>query len=107
MDRSVMKIDHHDPKCRFQITMSAGCESVDRAWESLADGVEISGEGVASRLSWDGNVLVFVCRSHGSDSPWTMSWTYELLNDGRRLRAVEQMRGSIGDHDNTWIFDRK
>jgi hypothetical protein len=36
-----------------------------------------------------------------------MSWRYELLDEGRRLRAVEQIRGGGRDQDNTWIFDRR
>ena len=36
-------IDHRDPKCGFQIGMSAGGESVERAWESsLSDAAMLS-----------------------------------------------------------------
>jgi hypothetical protein len=29
-----VRIDHRDPKCGFQINMSAGGETAERAWES-------------------------------------------------------------------------
>jgi hypothetical protein len=32
---------------------------------------------------------------------------YELLNDGRRLRATEQGRSPKGSHDAIWIYDRR
>lgn len=32
---------------------------------------------------------------------------YELIDDGRRLRAVEQIRGAVQEQDNVWIFDRR
>ena len=34
MESGVLRIDHHDSKCAFQIRMTAGGESVERAWES-------------------------------------------------------------------------
>jgi hypothetical protein len=106
MDSGILRIDHRDPKCRFQMNMSAGGQSVEHAWESLSDGVEVAGGGVVSRLLWHGDTLVFEARSQSSDESWTMSWRYELLEQGRCLRAVEQLRGSGRDQDNTWIFER-
>lgn len=37
----------------------------------------------------------------------TISFRHELLDGGRRLRAVEQLRASGRDQDNVWIFDRR
>ena len=57
--------------------------------------------------SLGGDALVFNCRSQGSDESWIMSWRYELLEEGQRLRAVEQIRGGGRDQDNIWIFERR
>jgi hypothetical protein len=35
-----------------------------------------------------------------------MMWRYRLFDAGRRLEAIEQMRGGGGDFDNTWIFNK-
>ena len=107
VESGVMRIDHRDPKCGFRINMSAGGQSVEHAWESLSDGVEVAGGRVLSRLLWEGDALVFDCRSQGSDESWIMSWRYELLEEGQRLRAVEQIRGGGRDQDNIWIFERR
>ena len=32
---------------------------------------------------------------------------YELLEGGRRLRATEQGRSPLGNHDAVWIYDRR
>jgi hypothetical protein len=37
----------------------------------------------------------------------TLSFRYELVDGGRRLRAVEQIRGAGRDQDNVWLFDRR
>ena len=68
---------------------------------------EVDGGGVISRLFWDGDALVLDCRSQGPDEPWTMSWRYELLEEGQSLRALERIRGGGRDQDNTWIFERR
>jgi hypothetical protein len=86
-----MCIDHRDPKCGFRMNMVAGGQSVEHAWEILSDGVEVAGAGVVSWLLWEGDALVFNCCSQSSDESWTMSWRYELLGEGQRVRAVEQI----------------
>ena len=108
METGVLRIDHRDPKCGFQIHMSAGGESVERAWEStLSDEILVVESGFYSRLSWEEDVLIFECGSKGADETWSMLWRYQLLDSGRGLQAVEQMRGRVGDFDNTWIFKKR
>jgi hypothetical protein len=108
MESGVIRINHRDPKCAFQISMSAGGQAVERAWEcSVDDPTSPAGAGFYSHLFWEGDSLAFECGSTGSDDAWSMIWRYELLDSGQRLRAVEQMRGHIGDFDNTWIFEKR
>src|SRR5215471_7137007 len=47
VESGVMWIDHRDPKCGFRMNMSAGGQSVEHAWESLSDGVEVAGGEVS------------------------------------------------------------
>lgn len=107
MESGIMWIDHRDPKCGFRMNMSVGGQSIEHAWEILSDGTEVAGGGALSRIFWEGEALVFECRSQSPDESWTMSWRYELLEGGRRLRAVEQIRGGGRDQDNIWIFERR
>jgi hypothetical protein len=37
----------------------------------------------------------------------TVSFRFELLDAGRRLRAAEALRGTDHDQDNVWIFERR
>ena len=86
--------------------MSAGGQTIERAWESsVADQILSAGAGFYSHLFWEGDALAFECGSKGPDA-WSMLWRYELLESSQRLRAVEQMRGANGDFDNTWIFEK-
>jgi hypothetical protein len=108
METGILRIDNRDPKCGFQMSMSAGSEAVERAWEcSLSDEIPVVTNGFYSRLFWEGDALVFECGSKGPDEMWSMLWQYELLESGQRLRAVEQMRGRGSDFDNTWIFEKR
>lgn len=107
MESGVLRIDHRDPKCGFQMSMSTGSDSVERAWEcSLSDEIPAAASGFYSRLFWEGDALVFECGSKGADETWSMLWRYQLLDSGQRLRAVEQMRGGR-EFDNTWIFEKR
>ncbi len=107
MESGVVWIDHREPSFRFRTTMSAGGKSVEYAYESLSDGKELAGEGSVNSLRWDGDALVFTGLSQSSDGLWTISFRYELLEEGRRLRAVEQIRGAGRDQDNIWMFERR
>ena len=108
MDRGDLRIDHRDPKCAFQIRMIAGDQTVERAWEStLTDEPQVEPTGFYSHLFWEGDTLVFECGSKAANEAWSMVWRYELLESGRDLRAVEQMRGHSGNFDNTWVFEKR
>lgn len=108
MESGVLRIDHRDPKCGFQISMSAGGDSVERTWESsLSDEIPVVDSGFYSRLFWEGDALVLECGSKGSDETWSMLWRYQLVDSGQRLQAVEQMRRRGGDTDNIWIFQKR
>jgi len=89
----------------FRMKMTAGDQSVEHAWETWSDGIEIAGEEDRGCLFWEGDALVSNFRSQDSGESWTISWRYELLEEGRCLRAVEQLRG--GGRDQAWIFERR
>ncbi len=80
-------------------------------YELLSDGREIVGTQQGARtessLRWEGNALVVMCRTQRSDGEMEISFRYELLDAGRRLRATEQVRGTDHDQDNIWIFERR
>jgi hypothetical protein len=41
------------------------------------------------------------------DGEMSIVFRHELIEGGRRLRAVEQLRGTDHDQDNVWVFDRR
>jgi len=99
-----MRIDHREPIVHLQIRIVANGKPVEYAYERVSDGTEVAEGGTVTSLCWDGDVLVFTGRSQSSNGLWTMSFRYELLEEGRRLRAVEQVRGGGRYQDNIWMF---
>jgi len=99
-----MRIDHREPIVHLQIRMVANGKPVEYAYERVSDGTEVAEGGTVTSLCWDGDVLVFTGRSQSSNGLWTMSFRYELLEEGRRLRAVEQVRGCGRYQDNIRMF---
>lgn len=106
----VMRIEHREPMFRCQFTMVFDGKPVEYAYERLSDGREVTdtqqGRQTVSSLRWEADALVFAGRTQGPDSDVTISFRYELLERGRRLRAVEQLRGRGRDQDNVWVFER-
>jgi hypothetical protein len=78
----------------------------------LTDGTESSETGpqgltTVSTLRWDGTELVLAMRIKGPGFEATNDVRDALVEEGRRLRAIEQGRGPRGSHDAVWIYDRR
>jgi hypothetical protein len=106
----VLKIEHREPMFRSDAEFIGPTGPVRYAYELLTDGREVTAtqKGIASvsSLRWDGDALVFTGRIQRADGDLTISFRYELIDAGRGLRAVEQLRGRGRDQDNIWVFQR-
>jgi len=103
---ATLRIEHHDPviRCsaRFVFDDTNAFEFTTERTASEADATPAA-DGSAR---WDGDGLVFTDFMGEAPDLVTMTWRYEAASDGRRLRAVERMRGGGRDQDNVWAFDR-
>jgi|SRR5712691_2630716 len=107
---AVLRIEHREPMVRCQAAFTFDGTSFNFALERESDGREVA-DGkdppTVSSLRWDGDALVFIDRTGAADSQVTMSWRYELHDGGRRVTAIERIRGGGRDQDNVWAFDRR
>ena len=102
----VWRIEHREPTFHHKAAFVTQSNPIEYEYELRSDGPEIVGTQGAS-LRWDANVLVVRFRTQRPDGEMNISFRYELLDAGRRLRASEQVRGTDHDQDNIWIFDRR
>jgi hypothetical protein len=104
------RIEHHEPTFHHKAAFVFEHNPFEYEYELLSDGREVVGTQAGSRtvssLRWEGNALVCTWRTQRSDGESEISFRYELLDRGNRLRANEQVRGTDHDQDNIWIFDR-
>jgi hypothetical protein len=111
MQSGVVKIEHRDPAFRYDAEFASATAPIRYQFELQSDGRDVAatqkGLESVSSLRWDGNILVFTGRIKRPDGDLTIIFRYELVDGGRRLRAVEELRGRGRDQDNVWIFDRK
>ena len=113
MQSGTVNIEHREPMFRYKATLVANGPPIEYGYELSTDGRDVTatqqGRTVVSSMRWDGDALVFVSRIENPDPSRTITITfrYELVEGGRRLRAVEQLRGGGRDQDNVWIFDRR
>ena len=96
-------IDHREPVFRHkaEFVMRDGPQGYE---------YELRSDVPDSGLTWDGDALVvsFVQpRPDGEAGEMTVSFRYELIDEGRRIRAAEEVRGVPWAQDNVWIFDRR
>ncbi len=108
---AVWHIEHRDPTFRHKAAFTTTGKPIEYEYELLSDGREVVGthdEGrTASTLSWEGNTLVSIFRTQHAGGETAISFRYELLDAGQRLRASEQVRGTDHDQDNVWLFDHR
>ena len=93
-------IEHREPTFHHQATFVT--EAGPREYE-----YELRSDVPESGLRWDGDALVVTFNPPLPDGEMTVTFRYELIDDSRRLRAAEQVRGTTWDQDNVWIFDRR
>ena len=103
----VWRIEHREPTFRHQAAGVTGSNPIEYEYELRSDGPDVVATEEGASLRWDGNALVVTFRTKRPDGEMLISFRYELLDAGRRLRATEQVRGTDHDQDNVWIFERR
>jgi hypothetical protein len=112
VESGVVRIEHHEPSFGFHRTYVIAGTPRDAAFTRRTDGAESSETGpqgllTVSTLRWDGTVLVLAMRIKTPAGDATNDVRYELIDGGKRLRATEQGRSAMGNHDAVWIYDRR
>ena len=103
-----LRIDHHEPMIRIDAKFEFYGKTFAWSLQRITDGREVvdqSDTRTRSSVRWDNDSLVFADRTDAPEV--TMTWRYELIDEGRRLKAAEQIRGAGRDQDNVWVFDRR
>jgi len=112
----VVRIEHRDPTFRYKAALVSDSGPLQYGpwpyeYELRSDGREVGfiqqGLTTVSTLRWEGEALVATWRIQRVDGELRISSRYELIDNGSRLRAVEQVRGGLQDQDNIWMFDRR
>jgi len=102
-----LRLTHDDPRFRCSARFASNDDAKEFTFERFTDGRgSAPSEHETSRCYWDAETLVSEDRFGTGDGAMIMTWRYELLDDGRRLRATEQIRGAGRDQDNVWEFER-
>lgn len=107
----VLQIEHLEPRFQGHLTVVFEGGPVESRFELLSDGREVvardaRGQQITSRLGWDGDALAARWRIEAAGFEMTISFRYELQDNGRGLQAAEQVRGGGRDQDNLWVFER-
>jgi hypothetical protein len=112
LDSGAFTIDHKEPAFRFSRIFVAGGKEDASSYDLTTDGkekiVKEPGRTTASRMYWDGDVLVLdekIVLANGREA--TNVVRYSLRDGGMTLVAEEKFRGPVRRYDNLWVADRK
>jgi len=107
----VLQIEHRDPTFRYKAAFVSASGPLQYEFELQSDGRDVgatqNGVTTLATLRWEGEALVARWRIQRPDGETRISFRYELMDSGLRLRATEQLRGAGQEQDNVWIFDRR
>ena len=92
VQRGFVRIEHREPTVSVYLSMTMQGEPVEVRFQRPSN--------------WEGDVLAFTDTVPTPDGELTIAFRYELQESGRRLRAVERLRGAGREQDNVWVFDR-
>jgi hypothetical protein len=111
-DRTTITIVHKDPVFRFHRASVKAGKADETSYELTTDGAEKvekeGGRASTSRLTWDGEALVFQDRlvlPNGREALDVVRYT--LRDGGKTFVAEEKFRGPVVKYDNLWIADRQ
>ena len=112
VESGIVRIEHREPSFSFHRTYVIAGTPREAAFTRRTDGAESSETGpqglvTVSTLRWDGTALVLAMRIKTPGGDATNDVRYELIDGGKRLRAAEQGRSPMGNHDAVWIYDRR
>ncbi len=109
--RGSMEIDHRAPRFSVRLVVVFEEQPFDMKFElSTEDEGDAAADpdaALVTALRWDGEVLVSTFTERGPYGEVVISFRYSLEDDGRRLRAAEEVRGGGRDQDNLWVYDRE
>ena len=103
-------IEHREPAFLQKASFAFESSTRDYEYELRSDAPSLPDGAEGGWLDWDGDALVVTFRQpvpDGSPGLMNVSFRYELIDDGRRIRALEQVRGTSWDQDNVWVFERQ
>jgi hypothetical protein len=113
LERGVVRIDHREPAFSFRRTFFVKGQPSEASYEVTTDGREHrgpapgGGESV-STMVWEQTALIVRQRiSHPKAGQLTNTVRYELVDNGRTLRATEDFEGAGRSHHNVWIYRRQ
>jgi len=107
----VVVIQHHEPQFHHKATLQTQTTPIEYEWQFVSDGNQVvstqaGATTTMTSLRWDGEALALSSLMQRGAADTSITFRYELIDSGRRLRATEKIRGAR-EQDNVRIFDRQ
>jgi hypothetical protein len=113
LEKGTARIAHDEPSVSFERTFTIKGRTNEVSYVVTTDGREHrsaapSGGVTIATMTWDANALILRQRiTDPKVGELSNDVRYELLDEGRTLRATEDFTGAGRTHHNVWIFRRR
>jgi hypothetical protein len=110
LERGTVRIVHDEPSFSFHRTFFVKGQPSEVSYEVTTDGRQHRSTGqsggiTVATMRWEQTALILRQRmTDPKAGELSNDVRYELLDDGRTLRATEDFEGSGRSHHNVWIF---
>jgi hypothetical protein len=111
-DSMSIKIDHAEPKLTTVSKQSGQMGDIEMHATYTTDGKECTNEGFQgapfkSTVKWDGDNLALETKGQIGDMDFSMTQKWTLSDDGKTLKVVQHIATSMGEFDQTLVFDKQ
>ncbi len=110
LQNAVVVIEHRESTFKFQRTFTIAGSENTFSYELTTDGKEVvtqvPGQEQHSRLTWEGDQLVFSMRIVTPNDEAIDTVHYQLVKGGNVPQADESYRGAI-NASNHWVFNKE
>jgi hypothetical protein len=111
-DSMSIKIDHAEPKLTTVSKQSGQMGDIELHATYTTDGTECTNEGFQgapfkSKVKWDGDNLALETKGQIGDADFTLTQKMTLSDDGKTLKVLQHIATSMGEFDQTLVFDKQ
>jgi len=112
-DSMTIKVKHAEPNLSTESKQSGQMGEIEMKANYTTDGKECTNDGIMggppmkSTVKWDGDTLGIETKGQIMDNDFTLTQKWTLAEDGKTLKVAQHFSSSMGEFDQTLVFEKQ